>query len=190
MAKRARARATPPEDGGPRQRALDATIELAEEAGVAAITLEAVAARAGLSKGGLLHYFPSKPALLSAMVEEIVNRYYDLVAAEVAKAPEAGNQVPQAYVAASVTLGPNTQLWTAVLTASLLQPSLLAVLRERARGLWDDGMAATTGDSVDAAIAWLAADGLWLSEMLGLYDLTPEMRAAIVTRLTELTDGG
>jgi AcrR family transcriptional regulator len=183
MAKRPRAKVG---DGATRRRVLDATIELAERSGVAAITLEAVAAQAGISKGGLLHYFPSKAALLSAAVEEIVHRYYDTVAAAVGDAPGEADGVARAYVETSANLGPSTELWTAVLTASLLQPSLLALLRERARALWAGGMDGP-GDPVDAAVAWLAADGLWLSEMLGLYELEPELRAAIIARLGALT---
>jgi AcrR family transcriptional regulator len=187
MAKRVREKAAGAGDISTRQRLLDAMITLAERAGVASVTLEAVAAQAGVSKGGLLHYFPNKAALLEAMVEEIVHRYYDLVAAGVAQAPDTDDGIARAYVTTSAGLGPGTKLWTAVLTASLLQPSLLAVLRERSQRLWAQGMQPT--GTVDAAVAWLAADGLWLSETLGLYEMTPELRAAVITRLSTLAAG-
>jgi AcrR family transcriptional regulator len=167
----------------PRQRVLNATAELAEQSGVMAITLEAVAERAGVSKGGLLHYFPTKAALLAGMVGEIVTRYYDEVAAEAAAGPSSG--IAEAYVVTSAKTAAAAERWIAVLTASLLEPALLGVLRERAGRSWEDGVT-TAGDPVAAAVAWLAADGLWLSDMLGLYDLTPELRAGVVERLTGL----
>ena len=55
-----------------RQRILAAAEELSYEAGPARLSLEAVAARAGVSKGGLLYHFPSKHALLRSLVEEHV----------------------------------------------------------------------------------------------------------------------
>ena len=48
---------------------LAAAAELAKEKGAAHISLEAIAKRAGISKGGLLYHFPRKDALIRAMVE-------------------------------------------------------------------------------------------------------------------------
>jgi AcrR family transcriptional regulator len=159
-------------DVPPRQRLLDAAAEVAEDAGVTGLTLEAVAERAGVSKGGLLHYFPSKAALLAGMVADIVGRYYAEVDAD-------------GYVAASAKSAATARRWTAVLTASLLEPALLDALREPARERWSAALG-EAADPVDAAIAWLAADGLWLSDMLGLYELDPEVRERLVGRLTRL----
>src|SRR5215813_12535821 len=47
---------------------LDATETVVARQGVASLTLDAVAAEARLSKGGLLHYFPSKDRLVEALV--------------------------------------------------------------------------------------------------------------------------
>src|SRR5215212_6184568 len=55
-----------------RERILDAAAELVREVGAGRLTLDAVAERAGLSKGGLLYNFPTKEALLQGMLERIV----------------------------------------------------------------------------------------------------------------------
>lgn len=55
--------------GDTRSRIVAAAEELSCEFGPAKLSLEAVAARAGVSKGGLLYHFPSKHALLRAIVE-------------------------------------------------------------------------------------------------------------------------
>jgi AcrR family transcriptional regulator len=39
------------------------------------LTLDAVARRSGISKGGLLHYFPSKDALIEGTVAELIRRF-------------------------------------------------------------------------------------------------------------------
>ena len=44
--------------------------------GVEKLTLEAVAKEAGVSKGGLLHHFPNKEALIMGMVEELTNDFF------------------------------------------------------------------------------------------------------------------
>lgn len=170
---------------GRRQQLLEATAALAERSGVLSITLEAVAARAGVSKGGLLHHFPNKAALLTAMVEWIVDRYYGLVTKRAGDDPEVNGRIAAAYVATSAEMGKGARLWNAVLTASLLQPSLLDLFRKRARPLWNRAIQGR--DDIDAAVAWLAADGLWLAEMLELYDLDDTTREAVIARLNELT---
>jgi len=57
-----------------RQRLLDAAGDLACDEGASSLSLDAVAARAGVSKGGLLYHFPSRDALLRALVTENVAR--------------------------------------------------------------------------------------------------------------------
>ncbi len=52
-----------------------AATELAREIGPAHLSLDAVAARAGLSKGGLLYSFPTKAKLLEAVVEEYMKEH-------------------------------------------------------------------------------------------------------------------
>jgi len=57
-----------------RARILAAADSLAREVGAANISLEAVAERAGVSKGGLLYHFPTKAALLRTVVADHVAR--------------------------------------------------------------------------------------------------------------------
>ena len=56
-----------------RARILGAAEDLSCEVGPAHLSIEAVAARAGVSKGGLLYHFPTKQALLRALVSEHVD---------------------------------------------------------------------------------------------------------------------
>src|SRR3954454_9447968 len=59
-------------DRSTRERILDSASELVREVGSGRLTLDAVAERAGLSKGGLLYNFPSKDALLQGMLERLI----------------------------------------------------------------------------------------------------------------------
>jgi AcrR family transcriptional regulator len=56
-----------------RDRLLDAAEAVVIEHGVNAMTLEAVAARAKVSKGGLLYHFPTKDAVVQGMVSRIAS---------------------------------------------------------------------------------------------------------------------
>ena len=49
-----------------RRNLLDCAAKLAAEQGVAALSVQAVADAAGVTKGGLFHHFPSKQVLLEA----------------------------------------------------------------------------------------------------------------------------
>lgn len=52
---------------------VDATIRALAQSGMAGTTIEAVAAEAGMSKGGVLHYFPNKQTLLLEAIQKFEN---------------------------------------------------------------------------------------------------------------------
>ncbi|MEN9355367.1 MAG: hypothetical protein RL318_2692 [Fibrobacterota bacterium] len=56
--------------GGGRQGILIAARQVISHQGVPKLTLEAVAAQAGISKGGLLYHFPTKEAMLHGLLHE------------------------------------------------------------------------------------------------------------------------
>src|SRR6266404_2353237 len=56
---------------------LDAAEGVVLSQGINCLTLDAVAAEAGVSKGGLLYHYPSKEKPIAAMVERIVRKWQD-----------------------------------------------------------------------------------------------------------------
>lgn len=67
-----------------RERLIEAALVVLREQGMQHLTLDTVAKQAGVSKGGLLHHFPSKDALIQALAlylydsfEACVQRHYD-----------------------------------------------------------------------------------------------------------------
>ncbi|KPQ05652.1 MAG: transcriptional regulator, TetR family [Rhodobacteraceae bacterium HLUCCA12] len=66
---------TPKNKGTTRRKLLDAAERIARSEGPAAMSLDAVAAAAGVSKGGLLYHFPSKSRLLEALVDDYLARF-------------------------------------------------------------------------------------------------------------------
>lgn len=66
---------------------LDAAAELFAEQGVDAVTMEAIAARAGTSIGSLYQYFPDKHAVFVALAERVLERSraaFDVLVAAIA----------------------------------------------------------------------------------------------------------
>ncbi|WP_405619553.1 TetR/AcrR family transcriptional regulator [Streptomyces sp. NBC_01508] len=59
------------------QSLLDAAVSLAAESGPAAVTMAAVARRAGAPSGSVYHRFAKRPALLSALWLRTVSRFQD-----------------------------------------------------------------------------------------------------------------
>jgi AcrR family transcriptional regulator len=54
-----------------RDRILDVAAQIASEEGASQLTIDAVAKRAGISKGGVMYHFRSKDELLSALVDRV-----------------------------------------------------------------------------------------------------------------------
>jgi hypothetical protein len=72
-----------------------------------------------------------------------------------------------------------------MLAALVADPALLVSVRGQ-YAIWQDRVEREGGDPVDATVARLAADGLWLAELLGLGPPTGKVREQVVARLLEL----
>jgi AcrR family transcriptional regulator len=168
-----------------RARLLDAAAAVVRRDGARALTLDAVAAEAGVSKGGLLYHFKAKRDLLDAMLEGWVEEF----AAEIAAAAE-GNGFAHGYVRAS-----DMSTWAAaeratefgLLAAMVDEPATLERVRAR-YAAWQEQLAAQAADPVDATVARLAADGLWLNDLLGLAPPAGELRERVMARMLELAN--
>ena len=160
-----------------RAKLLDAASAVIRRDGPQALTLEAVAAQAGVSKGGLLYHFKSKRELLDALV----SRWLDDFQADIDAAP---GTFAQSYVRASD--GAHAEE-AGMLAALVADPQVLAAVREAHR-TWQDRVVAEGGNAVDATVARLAADGLWLADLLGIAPPGGELREQVLARLLELCD--
>lgn len=85
-----------------RRTLLECTAKIAAEVGVARVTIEAVAKAAGITKGGLLHHFPSKQALINAMVADMLEQVDKELDECMAKDSIAKGRFTRAYVAMSL----------------------------------------------------------------------------------------
>jgi AcrR family transcriptional regulator len=65
-----------------REALLRAASQVVIDKGVEALTLDAIAQQAGVSKGGLLYHFPNKDALMGGMVEHLIQDFETVLQAE------------------------------------------------------------------------------------------------------------
>jgi AcrR family transcriptional regulator len=162
-----------------RNRLLDAAGHVVRRDGAQALTLDAVAAEAEVSKGGLLYHFKSKRELVEGMVERWLKEFeHDIDQADPA--------FVRGYVRASDPAGMQMDE-LGMLAALIADPSLLLSVR-RQYGIWQDRVEREGRDPVDATVARLAADGLWLAELLGMGPPTGELREHVLQRLLDLAE--
>ncbi len=134
-----------------------------------AVSLDAVARIAGVSKGGLLHHFRSKDALLVGLAEEWMSRFDAAVQAHLDPHDDRPGRMCRAHIRATFDddVSGDDQVWTdpAVVTALLGVPEVLRRADE-SEARWrselvDDGLHPDRALLVSRAL-----DGVWMSELL------------------------
>ncbi|MEK6346841.1 MAG: TetR/AcrR family transcriptional regulator [Burkholderia sp.] len=175
-----------------RSQLLSAAADIATELGVHAVTLDAVAERAGVSKGGLQYHFRSKQALFDALFAQTLERFELQMRTRIDGDPHPQGANARAYLhAAMAEAAPaaSTNLLRVLVSSMMTDPDArerwAAPMREIAR---PDPL------PLDAAarlmICRLAADGMWISELLGYQNLSPDLREEIVRQLEAMTMAG
>jgi AcrR family transcriptional regulator len=149
---------------------LDAAEAVVVRQGIGDLTLDAVAAEAGLSKGGLLHYFPSKDDLIAAMVKRSADNFRNCYMQRYENTPGGPGRMSRALLGHCLSEGWSDQLKessSAVFAALAENPSLIQPMREVYSELLErvqnDGLPQGVGETIAAAI-----DGLWMYWVLGL----------------------
>jgi AcrR family transcriptional regulator len=171
-------------------RILRATSEIVSNDGIRSLTLDAVAQRAGVSKGGLLYHFPSKHALLRALVLHDLDEFEVEVerrAADLAAGP--GRRLRASVEVAfdpSQAYGP--EFLGALIGVFAEDPSLLEEVAARFRR----SLQVIDEDADDRAVATLvrlALDGLFLADAMGLGPVEGADREALKEAMSDLASG-
>jgi AcrR family transcriptional regulator len=171
--------------GETRDRLLDAAARLLLR-DPSKVTLDAVAAEAGTSKGGLLYHFSSKAELLDAVVDRWEASFQDQIDAAAQDTP--GGWV-RAYAEVCALDGQDEharEVDSGLLAVLALQPDRMQAVRSRYEG-WQERIVDDGIDPVDATIVRLAADGLWFAELMGLGAPRGALREQVLERLRDLT---
>lgn len=171
-----------------RHRIMAAAVELAKEVGPGHVSLDAVAQRAGVSKGGLLYNFPSKQKLLEAIVAYHLDKFETALLEKTEKS--SGKQ--DSVIAACVDLyemdsREGLPPASGFLAALVENPDLLLPVRKVSRGLIDK-IRSNASDESSALVVFMAIEGLRCLPLLDIDVLTNEERRIVIEKLHDIVN--
>lgn len=167
-------------------RLLQAAEDLAWDTGAGNLTLDAVAARAGVSKGGLLYHFPSKQKLMEALVENYIDRFSSTLREREVENGQGTNAGARAYLDLFVEETKcDRPPPSGVLAALAENPSYLTPIRAHHREMLDR-MKASAQDPTVALIVFLAIQGIKSLDLLTMGTLSELEVADAISRLEEM----
>jgi AcrR family transcriptional regulator len=182
----------------PRNSCRDLLLDSAEEvilrAGLGSLTLDAVAAHAKVSKGGLLYHFPSKDALILALVQRTCDNWRSDYSDAIAADPPGRGRVARALL--NMCMGSTESCYETCRRSSIVLIAAIAnnpALAEPLRRTHNDLLSRIREDAGDPGAGEavvLALNGMWFEQIFGLGELPASRIKAIRAALTALADGG
>ncbi len=162
-----------------RELILDAAIRVVGSDGAGHLTIDAVAAEAGRSKGGVLYHFPNKRALLSGMLERMIER--ELTSLDTAP----GNSPIERHLYSVRNLGGDDKAASlALLAAAAEDPEMLGVMRDAYKQLFSQARVGSK-NPVETNALLVAAEGLRILSVLGVLPLSQNDQKAVHKHLAE-----
>ncbi len=167
---------------------LQAAAHVVRARGAGALTLEAAAEAAGVSKGGLLYHFPTKDRLIESMVADVLARFEEDVECAASSEPPGAGRWLRAFVKMTFAAEPEHDLSAGLMAAAAVNPKLLAPVGAYfAR--WQERAVSDGIDPIVATTVRLASDGLWFSDLFDAYPPSEALRARLLdTLLQQITD--
>ena len=153
---------------GVRKAILDNAALLAIEHGVQAVTIQAVADAVSVTKGGVVHHFPTKKALLDALFADLadhweaeLNRHISNHAAEV-------GALTRAYVEVSIPDPTDVpaRAYSYLALAAIGSDETRYYLSERIHKLLERH--SETDNFIELATIRFAAEGFWISQLTNM----------------------
>ena len=153
-----------------KEHVLRSAITIVEKQGLAALTYESLAAESGLSKSGLIYYFPSRQTLLLEINKFLAAQWEEKMV-ELAGGPahevDKRERIRASFLvmSQSATLADLRMTLDAADNPEMLQP-------------WPDVMArwSASPDDSDHYLLQIIADGLWVHDHINGFSLSPQQR--------------
>lgn len=166
-----------------RDKILAAAAELADIVGPGNLSLDAVAQRAGVSKGGLLYNFPTKAKLMQALVQDYLKTFEEALSAK--SSDDEANSSLAAYVELSAQECSQKQHSAAGVLAALAEdPDFLNPVRDFKRHLLDR-LKAENPDTAKLLVAFLVIEGLRSMKLFDMDILHEDERNMAIAYLLE-----
>jgi len=168
-----------------RSAVIQAALAIIARDGPGRLTLDAIARESGISKGGLMHQFRTKQAVLRALLDHQIAYFEDFSRRYMV----AHDDAPQPNLAAEIATSRETiakphSVAMALFSAVAEEPGLMSVTRASDA----QKIAAIKAEADDpdlAVLRWSAARGLALTSLLGLCPLAKAERERLFERLLD-----
>lgn len=163
-----------------KDRVLDAAEAVILESGGRNFTLDAVAERAGISKGGLVYTFTTKDGLIHAALEREVARFQEAVRRRLGSGPTGPVELVLAYIEEALDEDDATTQKAAFLVTALVHaPDMLEPVRRHYRALLDP-LRSEYGEVAEVRHALLAVEGIFLLRGLGFVEVSPNEQKSVL----------
>ena len=170
-----------------RRALLDRAANLAVEVGLSALTIQAVADAANVTKGGLFHHFPSKEKLIEGVFDDLLRSLDDEIEALLEDDAVAQGRFTRAYVISALRLieSKAPSPWGALSISMMADANLRKLWSDWLRGRLQRHADTDSGPALE--IVRYAADGVWLADLTDV-DVALRMdRGVLRETLLEMT---
>lgn len=162
---------------------LDAAVAVIEAEGIIGVTFDTVAEAAGVTRGGVIYHFASRDNLIASIHEHLAGQWEAQLESVCGKTAEEATERERltAYIAMASTSATRSQVHM-----------ILDSFNNENHHVWVDVLSrwaprgADVGDQTRLAL--VAADGLWLNELLGSAPLSQADRQHMAQRIIELLE--
>ena len=145
-----------------RESLLNAAFELAATKGMADVTANKVSELADVTKGAFFHHFDSKEALVTELMQMLLDKQFDRLMAE---EENSDGCFTRAYIKAAFSEGAaERKIWGALLS--------LMASKDQVGRAWDSWLSerlkrhSKTDSRIELRVVRLTADGVWLERIM------------------------
>ena len=172
-----------------RDRILDAVESVILDSGGRTFTLDVVAERAGISKGGLVYSFATKDALVRAALEREVSRFQDAVRRRLEGRPADPFELVLAHIDEALDEDDAATRKAAFLVTALVHaPDMMEPARQYYRALLDP-LLSDSGATRDVRHALLAVEGIFLLRGLGFVEVSAGEHRSVLLHARDIVAG-
>ena len=169
-----------------RDRILDAAEGVIRESGGRNFTLDAVAERAGISKGGLVYSFATKDGLVRAALEREMARFQEAVGRRLGGRPVGPFELVLAHIEEALDEDDASTLKAAFLVTALVHaPDMMEPVQRYYRALLDP-LRSDGGDMHEVRHALLAVEGIFLLRGLGFVEVSADEQKSVLLHARDI----
>ncbi len=170
-------------------RIFEACQSILVEKGSKGLTLDAVAQKAKLSKGGLLYHFPTKEVLVKELFQHVIDAFDAEINLQAESSKDEKGSWLKAYAAGSMkqALNPAISKLMASLFASVDDFPWVHNFMQEKYSDWQKKAEASGVDPAVATLFRLTIDGMWFTEIYQYAPPNTKRREEILALLNQLT---